>query len=121
MVTALTLFQILTFPQIVEADSLGNQTDNYEYGIVMDGGSSGTRLKVFRWKHVTSAFVKSALDVELIENIKIEPGISEYAARLDDLPKYLFELTNKAEETVPKDKQWRTPIYFMATAGMLLF
>ena len=117
VITALALYIVFSCLQVAEADSHGNQTASYEYGIILDGGSSGTKLKIYRWKQVTASFIGSVLDVEQIESIKFEPGISEYAARLDDLPKYLFDITNRAEELVPTGQQWRTPIYFMATAG----
>lgn len=117
-ITAFALCIIYSCLQVGEADSHGSQTVSYEYGVILDGGSTGTKLKVYRWKQVTASFVGSVLDVEQIESIKFEPGISEYAARLDELPNYLFDITNKAEELVPTNQQWRTPIYLMATAGL---
>lgn len=102
-----------TFSQPINAD------DNY--GIILDGGSSGTKLKVYKWSHrvvkKSKADDKDGVvrnDINLITNVKFKPGISEIAQNLHE---YLDRILEAAYEAVPIDRHSHTPIYFLATAG----
>ena len=90
--------------------------DQSEYGIILDGGSSGTKLKIYKWRQASKS-QESAIELALVESKKFAPGISAYATRLDEVDNYLTSIIAHANASVPLDKQPRTPIYFMATAG----
>ena len=113
-------FSCTYFP-VVNTDSYrihtsGADDDGGEYGIILDGGSTGTKLKIYKWRTDTK-HQTSTLKLELVENTKYKPGISDYASRLSEVEGYLSVIIAHAKEIVPSWKQPRTPIYFMATAG----
>ena len=88
-----------------------------EFGIILDGGSTGTKLKIYKWRKRSSALQKYVLELELVESVKFKPGISQYASRLGEVAEYLRPMITRAESVVPSSKRSKTPIYFMATAG----
>ncbi|WAR18661.1 ENTP1-like protein [Mya arenaria] len=91
-----------------------------EFGIILDGGSSGTKLKIYKWTR-TDADDSSGLpisELQLVEKLKFTPGISSKAFKLDEIPDYLGPILLTATSIVPAEKHATTPIYFMATAGL---
>ncbi|KAI7880353.1 hypothetical protein K492DRAFT_147220 [Lichtheimia hyalospora FSU 10163] len=104
------------------------------YGIVIDAGSSGSRVYVYSWKD--HDHVKSILSVDDLKgSIPIvergdehglkwtrreEPGISTYGSRPQEVGEHLKLLLDFASEVVPPEHQSSTPIFLMATAGMRL-
>ncbi|KAI8607126.1 nucleoside phosphatase GDA1/CD39, partial [Chytriomyces sp. MP71] len=106
------------------------------YGIVIDAGSSGSRLLIYSWKSSNNP-VHNATSLPLIEKAfpddrkpwskAIEPGISSLATqRLGTLPtlksvrKYLKPLLGFAAKSIPRHLHASTPVYLLATAGMRL-
>ena len=94
----------------------GGSDGDSDYGIILDGGSTGTKLKIYKWRRDMKQQT-STLKLELVENTKYKPGISDFASRLSEVEGYLSVIISHAKEIVPTWKQPRTPIYFMATAG----
>ncbi|EGV60025.1 hypothetical protein CANTEDRAFT_126815 [Yamadazyma tenuis ATCC 10573] len=103
----------------------------YKYGIVVDSGSSGSRLQVYRWpdpKYVAKntkepSILQSPPKITQEPNwsMKTTPGISTYSNKVKKIwPDHFKKLIKFAEEIVPKDKQSETPIFVLATAGMRL-
>jgi hypothetical protein len=92
--------------------------NNEQYGIIIDAGSSGSRIHVFKWKS------KDVLNtISEIARKKITPGISHYityekpgTAAGDSLN----ELLKYAEDVVPDEFYKHTRISLKATAGMRL-
>ncbi|XP_021352887.1 ectonucleoside triphosphate diphosphohydrolase 1-like [Mizuhopecten yessoensis] len=97
---------------------LQNGKTEYEYGVVMDAGSSHTTLYVYKWSG--EKYKDTALAVQA-DFCKVSgPSISSYTNNLQDLAKHLEVCLDKARNTVPADKHATTPIYLGATAGMRL-
>ncbi|KAI1336029.1 GDA1/CD39 family-domain-containing protein [Xylariaceae sp. FL0016] len=100
----------------------------WRYGIIMDAGSSGTRLHVYRWQDagriLKDATLEELNNLPKIENTytkKIRPGISTFGEHPEDVgPDHLQTLIKKAKKHIPDEKHADTPIYLMATAGMRL-
>ncbi|KAI8454480.1 ectonucleoside triphosphate diphosphohydrolase 1 [Phakopsora pachyrhizi] len=105
------------------------------YGIVIDAGSSGSRIQIYSWRssQVESMIRKEAGDplnvLPRIEKgvprgsdwqMKVEPGISSFATHPDDVGDYLKPLLDHASKVIPPDQIPLTPIYLLATAGMRL-
>lgn len=101
----------------------------HRWGVILDAGSSGTRLHVYRWKDPAKA-AKHA-DYEKLHSLpkiktekkwtkKIRPGISTFGDHPEDVPEYLRELAAHAVATIPEEQHSDTPIFLMATAGMRL-
>eukprot|EP00940_MAST-03C_sp_MAST-3C-sp2_P001975 g1975.t1 len=93
----------------IAADSM----DDEEFGIVIDAGSSGTRLHLYRRRDDTL--------VEIFKK-KIYPGISSFATRrnFDDLETDLARLIASADVFVPPRRRGATSVHLYATAGMRL-
>ena len=85
------------------------------YAIVIDAGSTGSRVHIFKF------LVKGgALELQFDKFDQLKPGLSSYA---DDPPKAadsLAPLLKLAEETIPAAQQASTSIMVGATAGLRL-
>lgn len=102
----------------------------WRYGVVLDAGSSGTRLHIYRWKdpakarkHASTAELHSLpkLETEKKWTKKIKPGVSTFGEKPTSVGHdHLKGLIDHALEIVPKHKVEDTPIFLMATAGMRL-
>ncbi|NXB69265.1 ENTP4 diphosphohydrolase, partial [Donacobius atricapilla] len=105
-----------------EATDTGNP--NLNYGIVVDCGSSGSRVFVYCWpRH--NGNPKDLLDIQQMRDssrkpvvMKIKPGISEFASSPDKVSDYISPLLSFAAEHVPRSKHKETPLYILCTAGM---
>lgn len=110
-----------------------------KYAVIVDAGSSGSRLTVYSWENVaqeraTRLAYGWPLDVlprvELgagpshthaaPSQIKIEPGLSAFEGRTHELRAYLDKLLAHVRKIVPTEALPQTPIYILATAGMRL-
>ncbi|OAQ96544.1 hypothetical protein LLEC1_02346 [Akanthomyces lecanii] len=100
-----------------------------QYGVVLDAGSSGTRVYVYKWRNPSAPpkhkydddddEVRSLPKIELKKNHKIHPGISTFADAVDSVGHdHLQELVDVAIKKVPSHKIPETPIFLMATAGV---
>lgn len=96
------------------------------YGVVIDCGSSGSRVYVYYWPPHTGN-PQELLEINHVRDKdghivvhKIEPGISAYAETPSEANEYLRPLLRFASEHVPRDKHKETPLYIMATAGLRL-
>ncbi|KAJ7461600.1 nucleoside-diphosphatase [Mycena latifolia] len=103
------------------------------FGIVIDAGSSGSRVQIYSWKDPRNIAVEpgSALARALpkVEKgtregedwmTKVEPGISSYADDPESIAEHLRPLLVHARNLVPPSLQHTTPLFLLATAGMRL-
>ncbi|XP_033755947.1 ectonucleoside triphosphate diphosphohydrolase 2-like isoform X2 [Pecten maximus] len=98
---------------------LQNGKTEYEYGVVMDAGSSHTTLYIYKWSG--EKYKDTARAVQVNTPCKVEgPSISTYVSNPQALAKPLEACLENAKDTVPADKHSSTPIYLGATAGMRL-
>ncbi|ODV61560.1 apyrase ASCRUDRAFT_75552 [Ascoidea rubescens DSM 1968] len=105
---------------------------NYDrYGIVIDSGSSGSRLQIFKWEdplytkiHSINESILSSIPQVVQEsdwNKKTSPGLSTFNNNYKKIwSKHLKSLIKFAESKIPKEKIPETPIFLQATAGMRL-
>ncbi|PWN51436.1 hypothetical protein IE53DRAFT_299475, partial [Violaceomyces palustris] len=108
-----------------------------KYAVLIDAGSSGSRMQVYSWKDpkLDRAMRESkGLDVKTLPKVekgtwegsgldwtyKVEPGLSSFAQNPAGVAGYLKPLMERAESIVPQSAWADTPIYIMATAGMRL-
>lgn len=96
------------------------------YGIVVDCGSSGSRVFVYYWPP-HNGNPHTLLDIRQMRDRdrkpvvkKIKPGISTMANTPAKASNYLHPLLSFAAAHVPKDKRKETPLYILCTAGMRL-
>lgn len=103
----------------------------WRWGVILDAGSSGTRIHIYRWLNYTRARseAKDADDLARLPELltkpnytkKIQPGVSNYADNpLDIGSSHLQSLLDHALNIVPRNQVQYTPIFLMATAGMRL-
>jgi len=108
-----------------------------KYIVIVDAGSSGSRLQVYSWRDLSwsrkerlkqkhSLHVLPAIERGVPSGsdkpwqIKLEPGLSSFAGKLPELRTYLKGLLDHASTMVPPKALPHTPIYIHATAGMRL-
>ena len=94
------------------------------HGIVIDCGSSGSRIYIYDWPEHTGEHSR-LLDIsEHIQGtggpavLKVEPGVSSYATDPAGAYNSLRPLLNFALENVPQDQIKLTQLYIFATAGL---
>ncbi|XP_028844744.1 ectonucleoside triphosphate diphosphohydrolase 6 [Denticeps clupeoides] len=88
----------------------------YQYGIMFDAGSTGTRIHVFTFLLEPREAPKLAH--EAFKAIK--PGLSAYADEPEKCSKGLMELLEVAKENIPEEDRKMTPLVLKATAGLRL-
>ncbi|XP_068746463.1 ectonucleoside triphosphate diphosphohydrolase 4-like [Montipora capricornis] len=97
---------------------------HYHYGIVVDCGSSGSRVFIYYWPP-HNGNPDELLKVKQMKDsrgnpvrMKIKPGISTLVEQPSNASYYLAPLLNFAVQQIPDDKHMETPLYILATAGM---
>ncbi|RDB22159.1 Golgi apyrase [Hypsizygus marmoreus] len=102
------------------------------FGIVIDAGSSGSRLQIYSWKDPRSITVEKSSDLAYtlpkVEKgtqhgewvSKVEPGISSFASNPEGVGSYLRPFLSHAREHIPPSLEKETPLFLLATAGMRL-
>ncbi|RPD66533.1 hypothetical protein L226DRAFT_500997 [Lentinus tigrinus ALCF2SS1-7] len=103
------------------------------FGIVIDAGSSGSRLQIYSWKDARTVRQEQGPDAlrslphvgKGTENgeewsIKVEPGLSTFGDDPDGIGPYLVPLLEHARTHIPPSLQPETPLFLLATAGMRL-
>ena len=101
--------------------------DSVEYGIIVDAGSSSSKLKVYSWERGAHAMSANGTnpatqqhDLKLIHVVKFSPGVSSLVYALDKVPGYMNPILQEAKARIPIYKHATTSIQFMATAGEVL-
>ncbi|XP_057243948.1 ectonucleoside triphosphate diphosphohydrolase 4-like [Malurus melanocephalus] len=110
--------------RVTDTEATDTKNPNLNYGIVVDCGSSGSRVFVYCWpRH--NGNPHDLLDIKQMRDshrkpvvMKIKPGISEFAASPDKVSDYISPLLSFAAEHVPRSKHKETPLYILCTAGM---
>ncbi|KAJ7216976.1 nucleoside-diphosphatase [Mycena pura] len=103
------------------------------FGVVIDAGSSGSRVQIYSWKDPGSLAVEKGSDLAKslpkVEKgtrqgeawmTKVEPGISSYANTPETISEHLRPLLAHARDLVTPSLQPTTPLFLLATAGMRL-
>ncbi|XP_061084701.1 ectonucleoside triphosphate diphosphohydrolase 6 isoform X2 [Conger conger] len=97
-------------------DPTNLSTDRFQYGIMIDAGSTGTRIHIFQFLLEENATHKLARETFRA----IKPGLSAYVDDPEKCTDGIQELLEVAQESVPSS-QWNiTPLVLKATAGLRL-
>ncbi|AWP06865.1 putative ectonucleoside triphosphate diphosphohydrolase 4 [Scophthalmus maximus] len=110
--------------RVTDVDATDTSNPNLNYGLVVDCGSSGSRVFVYCWpRH--NGNPHELLDIQQMRDqhrkpvvMKIKPGISELAKTPEKASNYIYPLLSFAAQHVPKNKHKETPLYILCTAGM---
>ncbi|XP_024008898.1 probable apyrase 4 [Eutrema salsugineum] len=96
-----------------------NRRVSLRYSVVIDGGSSGTRVHVFGFR-IESGKPVFDFGEKNYASMKLSPGLSSYADNPDGASVSVAELVEFAKGRVPKGMLKKSDIRLMATAGMRL-
>ncbi|GBP17630.1 Nucleoside-diphosphatase uda-1 [Eumeta japonica] len=101
------------------AEGLGYES-TYHHAVVIDAGSSGTRVLAYKFREPFTMFGQGNLDLveEYFEQSK--PGLSSYADDPAEGAQTIVRLIKKAEYLTPPEKRRATPLIVRATAGLRL-
>ncbi|WFD33816.1 apyrase [Malassezia cuniculi] len=108
-----------------------------KYAIVIDAGSSGSRMMIYSWRHPAHEIAerqKQGLPLNVLPTVekgtwegspnswqrKVEPGISSFAGNTTGMRDYLAPLIEFAKEAIPEEAHAHTSLHVLATAGMRL-
>ncbi|RKP06189.1 nucleoside phosphatase GDA1/CD39, partial [Thamnocephalis sphaerospora] len=108
-------------------------TGTRDYAIVIDAGSSGSRVHVYSWRKpnmqlkrlqpaewVRLPVVELGNANSLVWQLKAEPGLSTFADKPHTVDEHLRPLMEFAQSIVPAKERSNTPVYLFATAGVRL-
>ncbi|GLC38951.1 hypothetical protein PLESTB_000464900 [Pleodorina starrii] len=116
--TAVVALLILLQAEFYIDDGLQHRAQGDQYAVYIDGGSSGTRVRVFRYR---PARWPSYVSLMLPEpSHSVEPGLSAYATQPTKAAASLGPLLEFAYEHVPVELWPLTPVRLLATAGLRL-
>lgn len=90
----------------------------YVYGIMMDAGSTGSRIHVYKFAVDPANPENLNLQSEVFR--QLEPGLSSYAGNPKAAADSLRPLLRIAEESIPRELHKSTPLNLKATAGLRL-
>lgn len=89
------------------------------FAIVIDAGSTGTRLHLYRFVHnIDPNGVPFQIEQEIFQEVK--PGLSSFASNPKAAAQSLAPLLQRATNEIPRDIWEKTPITLKATAGLRL-
>ncbi|XP_077114454.1 ectonucleoside triphosphate diphosphohydrolase 7 [Ranitomeya variabilis] len=110
--------------QIEDLEATDTEDAKLNYGIIIDCGSSGSRVFVYFWPP-HNGNPHDLLDIKQMRDRgskpvvkKIKPGISSVAATPEKASDYMNPLLAYAALYIPKAKHKETPLYILCTAGM---
>ncbi|KAI9297608.1 nucleoside phosphatase GDA1/CD39 [Neoconidiobolus thromboides FSU 785] len=87
-----------------------------QYVLMIDAGSSGSRIHVYRFN-----FCKKNPEIEDEVFEQLKPGLSDYISDPEEAAKSLDKLLKVALKSVPKELHECTPIAVKATAGLRIY
>ncbi|NP_001088548.1 ectonucleoside triphosphate diphosphohydrolase 4 L homeolog [Xenopus laevis] len=110
--------------RVTDMEATDTSNPNINYGIVVDCGSSGSRIFVYCWpRH--NGNPHELLDIKQMRDhnrktvvMKIKPGISELSSTPEKASDYISPLLDFAASHIPRDKHKETPLYILCTAGL---
>ncbi|KAM9324826.1 ectonucleoside triphosphate diphosphohydrolase 7 [Gastrophryne carolinensis] len=110
--------------QIEDLEATDTKNTKLSYGIVVDCGSSGSRVFVYFWPP-HNGNPHDLLDIKQMRDHsskpivkKIKPGISTMAQTPEKASDYINPLLSFAASYIPRLKHKETPLYILCTAGM---
>ncbi|KAG6758065.1 hypothetical protein POTOM_038399 [Populus tomentosa] len=114
IITVITLIVLLSCYYLFKSKT---KSFSKTYGIIIDGGSTGTRIHVFGYRIGSGG--KAVFDFEE-GALKVNPGLSAYAEDPEGAGGSVEELVKFGKGRVPRELWGETEVRLMATAGVRL-
>ncbi|XP_061355433.1 probable apyrase 6 isoform X2 [Gastrolobium bilobum] len=109
-------FSLLLFLSYYAFFSSSSSSGNgFRYRIIVDGGSTGTRIHVFKYGVDDKVF---DFGKEGLASMRVNPGLSSFAEDPDGAGMSLSELVEFGKGRIPRGSWRDTEIRLMATAGL---
>lgn len=116
MVTRVTLFYYALF-HTSRMLIFGKPVTEYQYGAILDGGSTSTKTHLYKWTKTNNKSVLLPQIGEIHYN-KFQPGVSKFIDQLEGLGDYFATILEDLNSHCPENRS--LPVYFLATAGLRL-
>ncbi|CAH8362015.1 unnamed protein product [Eruca vesicaria subsp. sativa] len=117
--TTLGLLFVVFYSNIELSSSGWNVKSSFRYSVIIDAGSSGTRVHLFRYWIESGKPVFDFGEVNYL-SLKLTPGLSAYADNPVEANTMVAHLVDFAKIFIPVGVLKVTDIRLMATAGMRL-
>ncbi|CAM8884374.1 unnamed protein product [Rhodiola kirilowii] len=117
VIAAAVLVALSVFAYLIVAARSGRIM---KFRIVIDGGSTGTRIHVLRYEVVGGKALFDFKGGKALWSLRVNPGLSSYAEEPSGAEESLGELIEFGKGRVPRGSWSSTEIRLLATAGMRL-
>ncbi|KAK7368048.1 hypothetical protein VNO80_10070 [Phaseolus coccineus] len=112
--SVLLVILALSFLFLLSYYAFSPSETSFRYQIIVDGGSTGTRVHVFKYRSgVALQFGKEGL-----ASMRVNPGLSAFAEVPDGAGGSVSDLVEFAKGRIPRESWGETSIRLMATAGL---
>ncbi|KAI9250364.1 nucleoside phosphatase GDA1/CD39 [Helicostylum pulchrum] len=118
IIIAMAIYFFPNFISRLDGNKAIDQGSCQKYALMIDAGSTGSRIHVYRFHQCTHLEPVKLEEEELFA--QTIPGLSAYADDPQQAAESLDVLLTGAIELVPKHLQHKTPIAVKATAGLRL-
>lgn len=109
---------LVTLATILALCALPSNAQTQQYGVILDAGSSGSRMHVYNWTRRSSA--SSLPRFNRTNYVQPNSALSNYANNMSDIRANVVEpLLAWAKDKIPSSAWGSTSIYVLATAGKL--
>ncbi|XP_042488663.1 probable apyrase 6 isoform X2 [Macadamia integrifolia] len=112
------IFSAFCYLFVVSKGSRNSLVQKKKFGVVIDGGSTGTRIHVFKFLINEKGVPVYDFGKEGLSSLRVNPGLSSYSADPESSGDSLLDLIEFAKGRIPKDYWGDTEIRLMATAGL---
>ncbi|BFG16680.1 hypothetical protein CerSpe_029540 [Prunus speciosa] len=120
IIASLTIALAFTLCYLLVSARNSRSFGKKRYGIVIDGGSTGTRIHVFGYGVDGGNTAVFDFGTDGLSSMRVNPGLSAYAEDPESAGGSLRELVEFGKGRVPKEQWENTEIRLMATAGLRL-
>jgi hypothetical protein len=119
------IVQVVCLPFIAVGSVLRSRAKEVEkelfYGVVVDAGSSGSRIRMFKWTLSSKVDLTEIVPLDEDEHLfEVYPGLSAHSDEPSEALPALSSLIKAAQMYIPRSAWEDTLFYLKATAGMRL-
>ncbi|KAI3970931.1 hypothetical protein MKX01_024578 [Papaver californicum] len=112
------IFSVLGYLLLVSVRGGGGENLKKKFLIVIDGGSTGTRIHVFGCNIDNGGKPVIEFGKEELGSMRVSPGLSTFEMDTESAGKSFMDLLEFGKEKIPKEYWEETEIRLMATAGL---